>query len=317
MAFSKPNVNTLWASTGAKVEPTLAKKQQGWVSEIPPFEFENWIQNRQDQFNAHVNQYGIAVWDSSTEYQAKKSYVQGSDGIVYKAVQTHSNQNPVLDATATYWSVAFTISGFSYSKAESDNLFLKRTNNLSDLSSSASARSNLSVYSKNDVYTKNEVNALLDPVGKVIMFAGAAEPQGYLTCDGRVISRSTYSDLFNTIGTAFGAGDGSTTFNIPDLRNEFVRGASSTRNVGTKESDQFKEHRHSGTTSTAGEHAHGGVPQRRSDTDRGTGGSSLFSVDNTGSTSNAGSHNHTFNTTLVGGSETRPRNVALQFCIKY
>ncbi len=62
-------------------------------------------------------------------------------------------------------------------------------------------------------------------VGEVKMHAGAAAPTGWLMCDGNAVSRTTYSDLFNTIGTAFGAGDGATTFNVPDFRSRSPIGA--------------------------------------------------------------------------------------------
>ncbi|HZS80053.1 MAG TPA: phage tail protein, partial [Herbaspirillum sp.] len=54
------------------------------------------------------------------------------------------------------------------------------------------------------------------PIGSVLDFAGAQAPQGWLICDGRSISRTTYSDLFAVLGTVWGAGDGSTTFNLPN-----------------------------------------------------------------------------------------------------
>lgn len=60
--------------------------------------------------------------------------------------------------------------------------------------------------------------------GTVLAFAGAGPPEGYLECDGASVSRAAYAALFAAIGTAFGAGDGSTTFALPDLRGEFVRG---------------------------------------------------------------------------------------------
>lgn len=63
------------------------------------------------------------------------------------------------------------------------------------------------------------------PSGTVLPFAGSAAPSGYLLCDGSPVSRSTYSALFNAIGTAFGAGDGSTTFNLPDSRGRAPIGA--------------------------------------------------------------------------------------------
>lgn len=61
-------------------------------------------------------------------------------------------------------------------------------------------------------------------VGEIIMFSGSDEPQDWLFCDGRAISRQTFEELFLVIGTTFGAGDGSTTFNIPDFRGRFPVG---------------------------------------------------------------------------------------------
>ncbi len=65
------------------------------------------------------------------------------------------------------------------------------------------------------------------PTGAVQMWAGniGSPPSGWLVCNGQAVSRATYSDLFTEIGTAFGNGDGSTTFNLPDLRNRFAMGA--------------------------------------------------------------------------------------------
>ena len=62
------------------------------------------------------------------------------------------------------------------------------------------------------------------PTGAVLPFAGASAPSGHLLCFGQAISRSTYSGLFTAIGTVYGVGDGSTTFNIPDLRGRVVAG---------------------------------------------------------------------------------------------
>ena len=61
-------------------------------------------------------------------------------------------------------------------------------------------------------------------VGQVIAFAGAAAPQGWLFCDGSAVSRLTYADLFAVIGTTYGIGDGSTTFNLPDARGRALFG---------------------------------------------------------------------------------------------
>tara|TARA_Y100001963_G_scaffold40191_1_gene56303 strand:- start:4192 stop:5463 length:1272 start_codon:yes stop_codon:yes gene_type:complete len=62
------------------------------------------------------------------------------------------------------------------------------------------------------------------PTGGVLPFAGGSAPSGFLLCDGSAVSRSTYSDLFTAISTTYGVGDGSSTFNIPDLRGRVVAG---------------------------------------------------------------------------------------------
>ena len=62
------------------------------------------------------------------------------------------------------------------------------------------------------------------PVGCIMMYAKSATPDGWLTCNGASINRDTYKDLFNVIGTTFGAGDGSTTFALPNLTNKFAMG---------------------------------------------------------------------------------------------
>ena len=78
--------------------------------------------------------------------------------------------------------------------------------------------------------TNNELNIAkksIVPVGVIYPFGGGSDkvPDGYLPCDGRAVSRTQYSALFNVIGTSFGNGDGINTFNVPDMRNRFLEGA--------------------------------------------------------------------------------------------
>lgn len=134
------------------------------------------------------------------------------------------------------------------------------------------------------------------PAGAVLFFAMASAPAGWLVCNGAAVSRSAYADLFAAIGILYGAGDGVTTFSLPDLRGEFVRGADGGRNVdtgralGSAQGDSIKSHSHSITTTTfAG--GGGGVPY-------GSGSASASGM-----------------TGDYGGGETRPRNVALLPCI--
>ena len=74
------------------------------------------------------------------------------------------------------------------------------------------------------------------PIGAVTAYAGAScSRPAIFECNGQAVSRTTYADLFAAIGTIYGAGDASTTFNVPDMRDEFIRGKSATRAVGSKQ----------------------------------------------------------------------------------
>jgi len=202
-------------------------------------------------------------------------------------------------------------------------------------------------------------------VGSVTAFARSTAPAGWLKANGAAVSRTTYAALFAAIGTTFGVGDGSTTFNLPDLRGEFLRGWDDARGIdsgrafGTLQTDDLKSHTHtastgadahthtlSTTTSSAGSHGHDvlGTGARGSVVYLGdsiaigvcgiAGGGAKYLTDPGGSTTNliegAGAHTHTVSGTTssdshthtvtvnaTGGTETRPRNRALLFCIKY
>lgn len=65
----------------------------------------------------------------------------------------------------------------------------------------------------------------LTPTGTIIAFSGNNIPSGYLPCNGSAVSRTTYADLFAVIGTTYGSGDGSTTFNLPNLTDKFIQGS--------------------------------------------------------------------------------------------
>lgn len=75
-----------------------------------------------------------------------------------------------------------------------------------------------------DVYHAGAWRHLGTPVGAIQMLGGGATPAGWLLCNGAAVSRTTYAALFAQIGTAHGAGDGTTTFNVPDMRGRYPRG---------------------------------------------------------------------------------------------
>lgn len=106
--FNKPTtLNKIWAQAGDNSAPSDAKINLGWVSEVPPRQFFNFLDNKQDQALAAINQSGIPEWDNVTEYIGNFSHVLGSNGTVYKCVLTHTNINPVTDTANTAWVIAF------------------------------------------------------------------------------------------------------------------------------------------------------------------------------------------------------------------
>jgi microcystin-dependent protein len=181
------------------------------------------------------------------------------------------------------------------------------------------ARTNL------DVHSRAESNASGQP-GDIKYTARSTAPTGWLKANGAAISRTAYADLFAVVGTTYGVGDGFTTFNLPDLRGEFIRGwddgrgADAGRQLGTPQTGQNAAHTHGASSSTNGSHSHSYV-----DTDTVVGPSGLAAGPNysiadretTLSTGTAGSHSHSIFIDSSGGNEARPRNVALLACIKF
>lgn len=159
------------------------------------------------------------------------------------------------------------------------------------------------------------------PVGTILPYGGTTAPTGWLLCNGTAYSRTgTYADLFTAIGTAFGAPD-SNNFNVPDLRGQFLRGVNNASGqdpdvaartalktggntgdkVGSKQGDIFGSHNHSGSSVLSislncdSACSKGGLV---SSSDRSNGPYSLTITSN-------------------GGNETRPKNVYVNFIIKY
>ncbi len=167
-----------------------------------------------------------------------------------------------------------------------------------------------------------QANALCPP-GSVIAYMGATAPMGWLLCDGSAVSRAKYPALWAAIGTNSGAGDLATTFNLPDMRGVFLRGVNGSRSdsfadpdantlrtniatggnagnaVGSYQTDQFASHSHPQfVTANSG---------------YGTG----IRQDWNGDVPNLGAYPQGINTGPAGGNETRPKNVYVNYIIKY
>lgn len=190
-------------------------------------------------------------------------------------------------------------------------------------------------------------------VGTVMAWPTTTVPTGWLECDGSAVSRSTYAALFAVISTNYGAGNGSTTFNIPNYKDYFLRGfdASGTNaatrtdrgdgttgaNVGTKQASDYLAHVHAVGTLAVGAGGDHGHPARYSENggeNNGTGGIGLNAEGSgnysahTGSLGNnpgeqigpSGTHTHTISGSTAtaptsGGSETRPKNITVKWII--
>lgn len=164
-----------------------------------------------------------------------------------------------------------------------------------------------------------EVNNAIPP-GTVIHVCTQTAPAGWLKANGAAVSRSTYATLFAAIGTTFGAGDGTTTFTLPDLRGEFIRGFDDGRGVdtgralGSAQTDALQNITGSVAADTG---ASSGIFTGPSGAFGVTGGTSLF-VQSGGATGfRYTGLNIDASRVARTGTETRPRNVALLACIKY
>ena len=165
--------------------------------------------------------------------------------------------------------------------------------------------------------TKQYVDTVM-PSGMIMPFAGTSAPTSWLACNGAAISRSTYATLYNAIGTTWGTGDGSTTFNVPDLRGVFLRGTGTNSNgavgqsVGTYAADTYLNHSH-----TASDSGHTHTYTAVSGTSQATGGSgsNYYNSTTTGTTS-TGNANITIATSTTGGTETKPKNYGVLYIIK-
>lgn len=138
--------------------------------------------------------------------------------------------------------------------------------------------------------------------GAIQLFAGSSAPNGWLICNGQAVSRTTYAALFAVIGTTYGAGNGSTTFNIPNLVNKTVRGSNSLGKTGgadtiTLSTANIPAHNHGAGSYSAvsnGAHTHTYALSTSSAVNRVTLNTGLFgTVTDNGTTSSSGAHTHT------------------------
>lgn len=180
----------------------------------------------------------------------------------------------------------------------------------------------------NSALGSQSISLLTLPAGTLLDYAGTVEPSGWMLCDGRAVSRSEYATLFAAIGTSYGTGDGSTTFNIPDFRGRFARyndnmgtaaGAAGRDTARVHGSDQGQATAKNGLTNSSTDlsHTHTYAYGTGNFTSGGSGPAMLAAgYNNNRNTSGASvSQNHT-HTLSSSDSETRPINLSCNKLIK-
>ena len=205
-------------------------------------------------------------------------------------------------------------------------------------------------YTAKAIGMKMNAQAFLVPIGSVHQFAGSVAPDGYFICDGSELSRNLYTQLFSVIGTTYGVGDGSTTFNLPNLKGNVAVGYDATKTYantlgqtgGEKEHvltvSEMPSHNHTGTTDSAGLHNHGITDPGHTHSyfnqpnsvsiinglDAGADNANVGQTTGSSTTgitiNNAGTHVHTFTTNNTGGDQ--PHNnlqpyLVMNYIIKY
>ena len=276
--------------------------------------------------NAIVARDGSGNFSAGTITASLTGNVSGSSGSCTgnSATATQASNALACSGNAASATLAATCSGNSNTATR-----LQTPRTINGVSFDGSGNITVTAEPVNGSVTQAKLSPSLSliPAGAIIPFASFTPPVGWLIADGAAVSRSTYAVLFYVIGTTFGAGDGSTTFNLPDLRGYFVRGHGTNSDGtqsgawGVRQSDNVISHTHTGTTSTDGNHTHtfplyagdgaNNSTNRINTTDESGMVNSAFAT-----TSN-GNHSHTFTTSSFGGTETRPKNISLWYCIKF
>jgi len=221
----------------------------------------------------------MSNYNKSTNFAVKDTLTSGDPDKVVSGAEIDNEFNAISSAV----------------DSKADKVTAATTDNLAALDANGNLKD-----SNENAQTISKVAA---PSGVVQAFGGTSAPTGWLECDGSSVSRSTYSDLFSVIGTNFGVGDGATTFDLPDLRGEFVRGWDNGRGVddgrsfGSDQADEIKSHSHT-----------------LNGNNRGSTGEALSA----GLFDDGAENDNTDPDSILptGGSETRPRNIALMYIIK-
>lgn len=293
-----------WASDPIQIEsPPDSVIANGWVGgpqgRLPEARWENWWHNRVDEALAEIEARDALTWFAGVPY-ATGAVAWHGDAAWVSLV----DNNTATPAEGQHWT----------RRRPPPRIAQEIGQSVTDVMSQKAVTDALGGSSDGSI-----------PPGAVTAFAMQTPPAGWIKANGAILSRESYADLFAAIGTTFGAGNGSTTFQLPDLRGEFIRGWSdgkavdSGRAFGSQQASGNASHSHSASATQGGAHTHSvsgstgaGSPHShqlfsRGDSQSGTGGNSIVAAGDGGVLSTTGSesaHTHTFSGTAgTAGSD--------------
>ena len=215
--------------------------------------------HNKSEFDDELNQYVDSVTDNPVGSTAlftndlNRRITNVADGIYPNDAATYGQLLSIQGGVVAQNNLKLISGGTAFTELRpADGQFIRRTNttaqNLTALDTmgknavkSMTVDGNMLVYTRGDntsisldlpttgsgtsPISRFTGEGITTTVGSVTAFASNSTPTGYLLCDGRAVSRTKYANLFRKIGTTYGAGDGSTTFNLPNLVNRFVEGS--------------------------------------------------------------------------------------------
>ena len=172
--------------------------------------------------------------DMSEDYEDIKTEAEAAASAATAAVATANaavtNATTAANNASTYAGNANTsasdAAGYAANASTSaTNAATSETNASNSAGAAATSESNASASATNAAASAAAAALAITPTGSVIAFAGSTSPTGWLLCDGSAVSRTDYAALFAVIGTTYGAGDGTDTFNLPNLTDKFIEGS--------------------------------------------------------------------------------------------
>ena len=235
---------------------------RGWGStpiNTPPIREDfNALGFTSTQLIAYLFQMGCAEWDIAQEYEFGSASITSGNIYISKANSNIGN-NPLTDTVnwkrlAALEEVVYA-NLINYDNSTSGLVATKVQGAIDLLSTAANIKYNNSISHLVATKVQDAIDELISktviPVGAVQYFAMNAVPAGWLVCNGSAVSRTVnYGNLYDAIGSIYGDGDGSTTFNLPDLRGQFIRGFDSSGTIdparifGTSQLDAMQRHSH-------------------------------------------------------------------------